>query len=235
MKSVITAIAASAATAFVLSCGGGGAAGPKPLSHHFDDAFIASVDMDKKQAMLQAQNDYSASKAARMKAEADYSDSATALAVAKNEVKQGVLEEKNAESMLKSAEASGDQNRIMPARRDARVAELARRAADEKVTVRKAERKYFKVNLLYVEEEMYHREARYELAKAKVARDNNISPKNFKFSVYQRQAEERSKRAQRAKALAEREKASAETRRQKWQKAKRAHDSARGAGTEAQQ
>ena len=138
MKSTRLTVAAALAAVSV-ACGGSSEVGPKPLTHHFDDAYIASVTMDKKQSMLQAQNDYSAAKAARMKAEADYNESATAIAVAKNEVKQGQLEEQNTRTKLKSAEASGDQNRIMPARRDSRIAELARRAADEKVKAREAE------------------------------------------------------------------------------------------------
>jgi membrane-bound lytic murein transglycosylase B len=40
--------------ALLWACGGGGNPGPKPLSHHFDDMYIARVPMEEKQSIIDA-------------------------------------------------------------------------------------------------------------------------------------------------------------------------------------
>ena len=202
----------------LLACGGGGGdAGPGPLKHHLDDMHIAQVPIGEQQAVIQARNDYGVAKMTRAKAEADYGDSGTKLDVAKNERKQALLEEKSAEAKEKSANSSADMNRINAAKREKHAAQLSRKAADEKVDTIKLDRKYLKKWLRYTEENMYAMEAKFELAKAQLAKNKNIKPRGFTFATFQAQASERSKRAQKAKMVADQAKKDADVRRKKWQ------------------
>jgi hypothetical protein len=203
------------------ACGGPSDVPPQPLSTHFDDMYIAQVPLEQKQAMIEAQNEYSVAKLEKAKAEADWNASATDIEVARNERQAALLDEKSALSRKKAADDSGDQNRVNTAAREVRAAELSRRASDVKVEWLNAHRTYLKRFVRYTEENTYAKEARFEMAKAKVARDNNIKPKGFDFAVYERQAAERSRRTQEAKVKADREKQTAETKRKAWEQQKR--------------
>lgn len=202
---------------YQLGCGGGGESRPRPLSYHFDDVHIAAVPMGEKNDIFQAQNDYSVAKAEYQKAVADFESSGTELDVAKNERQQALLAEKSARQRKKAADSSSDMTRINQAAAELRAAELARKAADEKVSYLKAHRKYLQKWVRYTEEEMYAKEARFELAKARLAHNKNIKPKGFDIKRFENQAKDRSERAQRARAKANSEKAKAEEKRKKWQ------------------
>jgi hypothetical protein len=211
-------------TMAIAACGGADDPPPTPLASHFDDMYIAQVSLDQKQGVIQAQNEYSVAKMEKAKAEADWNSSTTELEVANNERQAKLLDEKSAASRKKAADDSGDQNRVNTAVRELRAAELGRRAADQKVEWINAQRNWLKRHLRYTEENTYAQEARYELAKARVAKENNIKPKGFDPGVYERQAEDRSRRAQQARAKAEREKGSAEQKRQQWEAQKKEAD-----------
>lgn len=215
----------------VSACGGGGPEGPKPLSHHFDEMYIAQVELGEKEAVLRAQNEYQKARAAHMKAQADHKESKTLLGVAKNERKQALIEEQSAQQKYKAADDSGDMTRVNAAKASLRSAEMARRAADDKVDALVAHRKYLKKYMAYTEEEMYAQEAKFELAKARLAQQKNIRPKGFEFSVYKEQADKRSQRAQRAKLLADREREKAKAAKATWQTRKKEADRAGGVST----
>ena len=188
--------------ALLWACGGGGNPGPKPLSHHFDDMYIARVPMEEKQSIIDAQNEYSKAKMEHAEAEAGANDVGTKMEVAKNERQQAMLDEKSAKTKEKSANDSGDMTRVNTAKGELRSAELGRRAADQKIEALKAKRDYLKLLLRYTLENMYAMEAKYELAKARVAKNKNIRPKNFKVSYYEKQASARSRSAQKAAVAA---------------------------------
>jgi hypothetical protein len=198
------------------ACGGGGDPGPGPLSHHLDDMHLAKVPIPEQQEVIQARNDWSVSKMERAKAEADYNDSSTKLTIAKNERKQALLDEKSAQAKLDNAEKSADMNRINSAKRERRAAEMARKAADYKVDTWVAWRRYLKKHLRYAEENVYAAEAKYELAKATLAKEKNIRPRGFDFKAFQKQSAERSRRAQKAKKIADDYKSRAGAEKQKW-------------------
>lgn len=211
------------------ACGGGGDPGPGPLKHHFDDMHIAAIPLGDKNQVIQAQNDYSVAKMERAKAESDFAETNTQLVVAKNEREQSLLAEKSAASKKKAAEESADLTRINAATAEMRAAELSRKAADNKVTWVKAHREYLKKQLRYTEENMYAAEAKYELSKARLAQTKNIRPKGFAIADYERQYKNRSERAQRAKAVAQREKQKSDTKKKAWQQMNSAAQRAAGA------
>lgn len=194
--------------AAMAACGGSsGPKRPQPLSHHFDEYHIARVPIAERQDVFKAQNDYQIAKGEYMTAQTKLEDNATRTEVAKNELKQALLAEDSAKSKLKNAESTGDMNRVNTAKADQRAAEMARRAADQKLAAVKAEKKWLQKYILYAEEQMYAQEAKFELAKAQVAQQKNIRPKGFAMPPYKEQYDQRSREAQRSKALADQEKA----------------------------
>ncbi len=210
------------------ACGGGGNPGPKPLSHHFDDMYIARVPMEEKQSIIDAQNEYSKAKMEHAEAEASANDVGTKMEIAKNERQQALLDEKSAKAKEKAANDSGDMTRVNNVKGELRGAELGRRASDQKIEALKAKRGYLKLWLRYTLANLYAMEAKFELAKARVAKNKNIRPKNFKVSYYEKQSTERSRAAQKAKSLAGRDKANYENEKKKWQSMKK--DADRSAG-----
>lgn len=226
-----TAFSTCLAGLYLLACGGGGNPAPKPLKYHFDDMHIAAVPLGEKQPIIQAQNDYSVAKMQRAKADSDWNESDTKMTVAKNEREQAILAEKSASSEKKAADNSADMTRVNAAAGEAQRAELARKAADEKVSWLKAQRKYLKKWVRYTEENMYAKEAKYEMAKARVAKQKQIKPKGFDFGHYEKQYKQRSERAQRARAVANKEKSKADTKKKKWQSMKSSAKGGTGSGS----
>jgi hypothetical protein len=218
----------SASFLLAAACGGGGPSRPKPLKTTFDESFLDAIAYEKKEPLFKTQNDFQRARAKFREAESQLAEARTMVNVAKNERKKAILDEKSAKEQKKTAESSNDMNKINPANKDHRVAELARRAADEKVAAREAEVKYLKYFTLYAEEEMYHQEARLQLERAKAARANNIQPKGFKYDPFEEQVRDRSKRAQRAKLLADREKQKADAKKAKWNQAQNQVNAAEG-------
>jgi hypothetical protein len=213
------------------ACGGGSAARPGPLKHKIDDMYIARIPMDQKNGVLEAKNSYDMARMEQASVEAEYSESGTDLQVAKNELAQTKLDEKSAQSRKKAADESADMTRVEAGARDLRVAQLQRQAAAKKVEYMKARREFLKKKLLQAEDESYAREARFELTKARLAKANNIRPKGFDPANYERQAEERSKFAQRSKSLIQRDASKAESLRREWQALLKESDRAQGKTT----
>jgi hypothetical protein len=209
------------------SCGGKDTT-PKPLRHQFDDMYIASVPIEEKQAVFQAQQEHAMARAEAAKAESDFNEAGVQLDVARNERKQALIEEESAKRRKKAADDSGDMNRINAALRELRAAELLRKAADEKVDYYVRQRAYLKENIRYTKEQMYAKEAAFELAEARVAQQHNIRPRGFDLKLYEEQAKERSRLAQRARAEADRERKNAETARKRWQTTQAEADRMRG-------
>lgn len=215
-------------TAFSVACGRSSESPPQPLKTRFDDMYIAQIPLEQKQAVVQAQNDYSVAKMERAKAEADLSEANAAVEIAKNDRKSAGNTLDSAVTAKKQAESSGDQNRVNEAARTLRAAELAKKAAERRVKYLESYRDWLKKHGLYTEENMYWREAQYETAKADVAQKNNISPKSFKFADYPSQESDRQKRAQKAKERAEGERNKAKHAREEWLKQQAEADEANG-------
>ncbi len=223
-KSLIIAVL-SLATA----CGGGSSdSPPKPLGQHFDDMNIAAVPLDQKQTVVTSQNDWSVAKMENAKAEADYNAINSQISVVKNDRDKAKLSVSSAISNKKTAEASNDTNKLNAAQKDLRTAELAVKAADARIKYYEAYRNYLKRLWRTTQENMYWREAQYELAKAQVGQKNNIAPKGISYESFPKQESERSKRAASAKGQTDSEKNKASSAHDNWLKAQQAADQAAG-------
>jgi hypothetical protein len=210
------------------ACGGSSDSPPGPLAKHFDDMYIAQIPLDQKTAVVQTQNDWSLAKMQQAKAEADFNDSATAISVARNDLKASRLSVDSAISQKKSAQASNDNNRINQATKDEQVAEHLSKAAEARVKFLEAYRDYLKVIWRESQEVMYWREAQYELAKSSLAKKSNISPKGVNYDWYTSQEQERGKRAANWKAkLADKQKAT-QASHDNWQKMQKTADTENG-------
>ncbi|ACY16939.1 hypothetical protein [Haliangium ochraceum] len=203
-------------SALLIACGGGETR-PGPLKHTIDDMHIARISMDQKQGALEAQQGVAAARMEKSAAEAEYAESATELDVAKNDLAQAKLDEESAKKRAKAADESADMNRVDAASKELRAAQLRRQAAEKKVAYYQGLRKYLKKALLHHEDEVYAEEAKYELTKARLAKDNNIRPKGFEYANFERQAAERSKYAQRSQAQLRTDKSKVDTLRRDWQ------------------
>lgn len=215
-------------TLAIAACGGSSDSPPGPLGKHFDDMYIAQIPLDQKTQVVSTQNDWSLAKMQQAKAEADYNDSATAIQVARNDLKASRLAVDSAISQKKSAQASNDNNRINQSTKDEQVAEHLSKAAEARVKYLEAYRDYLKVVWRNSQENMYWREAQYELAKSSLAQKSNISPKGVKYEWYQQQEQERGKRAATWKdKLGDKQKATMASR-DNWLKLQKAADTENG-------
>lgn len=222
--SKILAIAVLAAAAALCACGGASDSPPGPLGKHFDDMYIAAIPPGQKPAVVQSQQDWSVARMENAKAEADLNESATQLSIAQNDQKAAKLGVDSAVSAKKSAETSADTNRMNEATKNLHTAEDVAKAADARVKYIEAYRNYLKVVLRHAQENMYWREAQYELAKAQVGQQNNIAPKGVAYDTFPKQEQERSKRAASAKTRLDSEKQRVISARENWRSAQETAD-----------
>ncbi|MBA3392049.1 MAG: hypothetical protein H0T89_05360 [Deltaproteobacteria bacterium] len=224
----LSKIFAVAVMVAVSACGGSSDSGPTPLSKRYDDMYIAQIPLDQKQSVVTTQNDWSVAKMENAKADADFNEVTQQLTVVKNDQKAAKLAIDSALSNKKSAEASNDMNKMNAASRDLKHAELAKKAADARLKYYEAYRNYLKKQQRYTAENMYWREAQYELAKAQLGKANNVAPKGVSYDSFPRQETERQKRANTARDKANSEKGRAASAREAWLKQQQAADQASG-------
>jgi hypothetical protein len=215
-------------TLFLIGCGGASDEPPKPLSKHFDDMYIARIPLDQKGGVVQTQNQWSIAKMENANAEANMQEADGQLHQAQNDYKASKLAVDSAISAKKSAEQSGDVNRMNNAQKDLRAAEDSQKAAESRVKYFEAYRNYLKKYWLYTQENMYWREAQYEDSKSTLAKANNIQPKGVNYEDFSKQLADREKRTQKAKQKAESEKTKAVAARQNWLSAQSVADKATG-------
>lgn len=220
-----TVLAGAAALASLAGCGGGSSDSPPgPLASHFDDMYIAAIAPEQKPSVSQTQNDWSLARSQNAKAEADVNESATQLEIVRNEQKAAKLGVDSAVSGKKAAEASADTNRINQAAKDLHTAETVAKAADARVAYFEAYRAYLQVVLRHAQENMYWREAQYEVAKAQIAQRNSIAPKGVAFDSFPKQEQERGRREASAKQRLDTERQRAMTARDSWLRAQQDAD-----------
>jgi colicin import membrane protein len=222
--SKILMIAAMAVVTALTACGGSSDSPPGPLARHFDDMYIATIAPGQKPQVVQTQQDWSVARMENAKAEADYNESATQLSIAQNDQKAAHLGVDSAVSAKKAAEASADTNRVNQATRDLHTAEDVAKAADARVKYVEAYRNYLKVAMRHAQENMYWREAQYEVAKAQVGQSNNIAPKGLSYDAFPQQEQDRSKRTSAAKDRLDAEKQRVMSARDNWRKAQEVAD-----------
>jgi hypothetical protein len=212
----------------VCACGGPSDTPPGPLAKHFDDMYIAAIPLDQKQAVVQTQNDWSLAKMENAKAEADLNSVNTQIEIARNDVKASKLAVDSANTQKRDADKSADTNRINQATKDFHAADQASKAAEARVKYLEAYREYLKRHLRYAQENMYAKEASYEMAKAQLGQKNNIAPKGIVYDQFPKQAEERTKRVGGAKDKAESQKRHALDARDTWIRLQKDADTTNG-------
>ncbi|HEY6173302.1 MAG TPA: hypothetical protein VIX73_02620 [Kofleriaceae bacterium] len=206
------------------ACGGASDAPPGPLVKHFDDMYIATIPPAQKPTVVQTQQDWSVARMENAKAEADLAESATQLSIAQNDQKRARLAVDSAVAAKNAADASADTNRINQSAKDMHTAEDVAKAADERVKYIVAYRAYLTIVLRHAQENMYWREAQYEVAKAQVGQGNHIAPKGVEYDSFPRQEQERSKRASSAKNRLDAEKQKVMSARDNWMRAQEIAD-----------
>lgn len=169
------------------ACGGSESPRPAPLTTRFDEMYIAQIAPEAKPEVVTSQNEYQVARMTHAKAQADLADADVQLSVSQNDHKQAKLVLDSANSQKKAADLSADVGRINDATKELRAAELGVKAAAERVTYLRTAREYLKVNGELAEEDMYFKESKFELAKARLAQANNIAPKGYDFTKFQAQ------------------------------------------------
>src|SRR3954469_23602976 len=221
---VSAGLASLLALGTALGACGGSDSPPGPLVKHFDDMYIAAIPPAQKPSVVQAQNDWSVARMENAKAEADYNESATQLSIAQNDQKAAHLGVDSAVASKKAAEASADTTRVNDATKNLHTAEDLAKAADARVKYLEAYRNYLQVAMRHAQENMYWREAQYEVAKAQVGQNNHIAPKDVAFDAFPKQEQERRKRADSAKERLDTEKGRVQSARENWMKAQETAD-----------
>src|SRR5262249_44694513 len=135
---------------------------------------------------------------------------------AKNELQAAKLDEKSAGTRKQAADASADVNRVNEATKEQRGAELARRAAEQRVSYLQSYQQWLHVAVRFTQENTFYKEAQLQLAEATLARQKNISPKGFKYEDYENQEAERRSRINNAKEKADAARGTALGERTKW-------------------
>jgi hypothetical protein len=210
---------------------GGGDKGPQPLQRHFDEIHVARFTLEQKTNIVKTRNDWEVSRMENANAEAQLGEINNQLTIVRNEQKAAKLAVDNGVSNKKAADQSADTNRINAATKELHTAELQLRAAEARTKYFEAYRDYLKRLQRHTAENMYWREAQFELAKAQLAQQNNIAPKGVDYGWYPKQEAERSKRAESARQKADAEKQRAQAARNNWLSQQQSADQASGRPT----
>jgi hypothetical protein len=216
------------------ACGGASsAAKTEPLRYHFKEQYLAEVPARARAEMQAAQAEYRRALEENRKVESDLASSKRDLQAAEAEASRAHRQKDAADRAGSSAEKSGDWQKTNLAKRDQRVAELTARAADQKVDMVKARRSWLEEYVKFTRENAFAAEAGYELAKAKLARANNIAPPDFAYQVYVDQYELRRGKADKLKGPADGRKETFLEEKKDYQAKRREENEARGIDTAA--
>lgn len=199
----------------LVACGGG-ESGPRPLSQHFQQSYIAQIAVDEQTEVVAANSAWDVAKREQAKAEADLREAKNTLSIAKNEAKAAKLDEDSARKNYDAAKASADQNRLKDAETAQQGAQLSRNAADERVKYYSAYHDWLKATLRYTTENAYWREAQYELAMARLAQKHSIAPPGFNGDKFITQESDRAKRSADHRGRADASKGKAIDARERW-------------------
>lgn len=202
-----------------LGCGGGGGeTKAKPLKVRYDDALLVQIGTDQRAPANTARETWQKAVDEHHKAQADYNEVNGQMSVVKNDKKQADLKLDSAKSMKKSADSSNDANKMNAAQKDLRSAELGKKAAEARVKYYEAYRSFLKKHMKFTEEQMYWREAQYELAKSQVGQAAALRPPKVNYALFGPQEAERAKKAEKARDAALAEKQKAASARENWLK-----------------
>jgi len=218
------------AALLVIGCGGGGGeARGKPLKVRYDDALLVQIASEQRIAADAARATWQKAVDENRKAEADYSEVDGQMGIVKNDKKSAEIKLDSAKTMKKAAEKSNDANKMNASQNDMRIAEQGKKAAEARVKYYETYRNFLKKHKRFTEEQMYWREAQYELAKSQVGQANALRPPKVNYAEFGPQEAERAKRAEKARDSAQSEKGRAASAREEWMKRQIEADQAAGA------
>jgi hypothetical protein len=186
--SVIVVVAALAAAAACAKPAGG------PLDRTFDNTRIASVGLDAKQAVIQAQQQNDLAQQRHGKAEDDLRDAEVEQDVAEYQAEHAVLVVQLVGARMSDKGQAG-----------AETAALARRTAGAKVEFMRARHAWLRALASSTLYEVYATQARLELERARLAQSNGLTPAGFDLTAYQQQADQRDRAAHTASDDTERQ------------------------------
>lgn len=191
-----------------------------PLAHTFDNTRIASIALESKQPVTQAQQQYDLALLHHGKADEAFRDSEIEQEVAEYQAERAVLVSQLIGTRLNDkAQASTD------------TAGLARKTAGAKVEFMRARREWLRRlsnSTLYA---VYATQAKLELERARVAQTNSLAPAGFDLTSFEQQLEQRDRAAQAAAAETEKERQAAESRLGAWNELERGFMQASGMTT----
>lgn len=231
VPSKIFAIGVAVSLLLAAGCGGPSDSPPTPLSRRFDEMHVAKFTLEQKTNIQNARQGWDIARMENANAESQLSEVVTQIGIVRNDHKTAKIAVDSAISSKKAAEASADTNRINAAQQELHIAELLLRAAEARVKYFEAYQAYVKRLARHTAEKMYWEEAKFELAKAQLAQQNNIAPKGVQYEWYPKQEAERGKRANAAREKAESEKQRAQGARENWLKLQQSADQASGKPT----
>ena len=187
-----------------------------PLKYTFPNEKIATVPLDKKEGVTQAQQQQDLAQAKHTRASDDFRDSEVEVELAQFQSEHAVLVSQLVAARLGSVTNNPD------------TAALARKASAAKIAFTEARQAWLDKLALSTFYDFYAAQAKLELERAKVAQANNLAPAGFDISVYETQAQERAKAAQDANARTDLEHSAAEAKLSAWMDAEHAFLSAAG-------
>lgn len=164
-----------------------------PLARTFDNTRIASVALESKQDVTQAQQQHDLALMHHDKADEAYRDSEVEQEVAEYQAEHSVLVSQLVGRMHDKAQTSRD------------TAALARRTADAKVEFMRARRAWLGTLSSSTLYEVYAAQAKLELERARVAQTNNLTPAGFDLASFEQQLAQRDAAARAAAAETERQ------------------------------
>ena len=139
-------------------------------------------------------------------------------AIARNETKQAHLQVDSAIQAKKTAEKSGDMNKINDAQKSQHAAEDQEKASQARVAFLQAYVTYLQRFARYTAANMYWHEAKFESTKAQIAKSNNIAPRGVQYDWFPPQLDDRQKQAQTQQHRAEQRKQAAFQAHDAWMK-----------------
>jgi hypothetical protein len=187
-----------------------------PLKYTFDDTRIATVPLDKKQTVTQAQQQHDVARAEHNDASESYRDSDVEVELAVYQLDHAVLVSQLVATRRGNLTTNAD------------TAALARKAAAAKLAFSEARRSWLAQLESSTFYGVYAAQAKLELERAKVAQSNNVVPAGYDLSLLERQVEDRAKAAQTADAATQAAHQDAELKLAAWVEAEHAFLAASG-------
>jgi hypothetical protein len=187
-----------------------GCGGPS-ARYTVDDVSIAAVAINDRQPVFAAEQEASIARAERAKEQLDADAASHDVDVAIAERDQAHLEVSKGKVELDAAEKSHDLNRVPPAEKTVKVAEIGEKAANAKIDWLQAVYRWHKRLVDVADEKIGAALSKMELEKAKVAAAKGIRPtKDFNVDTYNNEYLRRLRELEKERKKADMKKAEAD-------------------------